>query len=199
MRLLRAIAIVIILVTVGLVWFQKAFPLDWDRVLYPLEYETSIMEASQKYSIDPYLVCGIIYVESKFNPSSESGAGAIGLMQIMPATGKWIANKQGKADAQITLDDPITSIDMGTWYFRYLSTKYNNEKLALAAYNSGYKNVDRWLKERGTGNIDDMVANIPFEETRAFIVRVKSAQKMYEKLYPGEFDNLSSRANRLDK
>lgn len=188
MKILRTLGFVIVIFTLAVLWYQKTYPQKLEHMFYPLEYKESIAQASKDYSIDPHLICAIIYVESKFNPRSESNAGAVGLMQVMPQTGQWIAKKQGRPFSVSDLNDPATNIDMGTWYFRYLKSKYGNDKLALAAYNSGFRNVDRWLKNNSSSTVDEMVTRIPFEETRAFVVRVKSAEKMYKKLYPDEFN-----------
>ena len=198
MKAIKFAVTILILLTVAFLWYRWSSPDKWEHILYPLEYQDLISEASAKYSIDPYLVCGIIYVESKFDPFSESKVGAIGLMQVMPNTGTWIAKKQGRKFDPDNLTSPEINIDMGCWYFNYLRSKYGDEKLALAAYNSGYKNVDRWLKQAGSGTVEDLVAKIPFKETRMFIRRVEAARDMYEKVYPNEFttDKPRSRGER---
>ncbi len=187
MKAIKFAVTILILLTVAFLWYRWSNPDKWEHILYPLEYQDLISEASTKYSIDPYLVCGIIYVESKFNSFSESKVGAIGLMQVMPGTGTWVAKKQGKTFNPDNLTSPQLNIDMGCWYFNYLRSKYGDEKLALAAYNSGYKNVDRWLKQAGSGTVEDLVTKIPFKETRMFIQRVEAARDMYKKVYPNEF------------
>lgn len=187
MKAIKIAVTILIILTVAFLWFRWTYSDKWERILYPLEYKDLIGKASARYSIDPYLICGIIYVESKFDPFSESKVGATGLMQVMPGTGTWIAKKQGRAFDPNTLTNPEINIGMGCWYFNYLRSRYGDEKLALAAYNSGYKNVDRWLKEAGSGTVEDLVQKIPFQETREFIQRVQSARDMYKKIYPNEF------------
>jgi len=187
MKIAKRSIVIIILPFLVILWYQWSYPDKWEHVRYPLEYKESIIEASNKYSLDPYLVAAIIYEESRFKPSSKSKAGALGLMQIMPDTGKWVAEKQGRKFGVDDLYSPSVNIDMGCWYFNYLRDKYKNEKLALAAYNSGDKNVDRWLAREDYDTIDEMVANIPYGETRNFVQKVMNTRAMYEKLYPGEF------------
>ena len=188
MRIIKTISILIVLaILIGLL-FQVSYPSKIEHIIYPLEYRKSIKAASVKYSIDPYLICAIIYVESKFNPSSESSKGAVGLMQVMPDTGKWIAKTTGQQFDVNDLDDPEKNIDMGCWYFNYLRSKYQDERLVLAAYNSGYKNVDTWLRTANHDTVDDLITRIPYSETRLFVQRVQKARSMYKKIYPKEFD-----------
>lgn len=187
MKLLKFAFIAIICVFFAALWFQQSYPDSWDRIIYPLEHKDSITKAARRYAIDPYLITAIIYEESKFDSASESKVGAIGLMQIMPNTGKWIAEKQGQQFVTDDLYRPEINIDMGCWYYRFLWTKYKDERLALAAYNSGYKNVDRWLKEGDHSSVDEVIAKIPFKETRVFVQRVQKSKKVYERLYPDAF------------
>lgn len=187
MKVLKIIVIAILLSFFTGLWHLWSNPIKLERLLYPLENKELIYKASKDYSIDPYLISAIIYEESKFNPQSKSRAGAIGLMQVMPDTGNWIAEKQVR---RFTVDDlylPEVNIDMGCWYFSYLRAKYKDERLALAAYNSGDKNVDRWLKDSKYGTIDEMLENIPYKETRVYIPKILETKKTYERLYPDEF------------
>jgi len=187
MRLSKIALIVITLPFIVLLWYQWSFTEKFDQVVYPLEYKADIATASKKYSIDPYLISAIIYEESKFNASSRSRVGAAGLMQIMPDTGRWIAEKQGRRFRVDYLYDPKVNIDMGCWYFDFLREKYDDERLALAAYNSGYNNVDRWLNNGLHNNIDDMLETIPFKETRLYVKKVIKTRQRYAELYVGEF------------
>lgn len=191
MKAIKLFGAILVLSLLVALWYQGTYPGKWERLRYPLEYKDLIKSASKTYNIDPYLVTAIIYEESKFNPSSESRPGAIGLMQIMPNTGQWIAEKQRR---QFTTDDlygPEVNINMGCWYFSYLRDKYRDERLALAAYNSGHRNVDRWLQGDNHTTVDFVIANIPYTETRQFVQRVLRTKGKYEKLYPGEFKDSS--------
>ncbi|HZD58910.1 MAG TPA: lytic transglycosylase domain-containing protein [Anaerolineae bacterium] len=187
MRLSKFAIIIILLPFVVILWYQWSHPSRWEQVLHPLEYKQLIVETSRKYSIDPYLISAIIYEESKFNPSSRSKVGAVGLMQVMPDTGAWIAKRQGRQFTANDLYSPEVNINMGCWYFNFLRDKYRDEKLALAAYNSGDKNVDRWLRDGEYSSVDEVVANIPYKETRTFVKRVLKTKAMYEKHYPEAF------------
>jgi soluble lytic murein transglycosylase len=189
MKILKALGFLVVVAMLAVVAIENIQPEFWNRVEYPLEYKEEIKAASEKYDLDPFLVCAIIYVESKFEPSSKSRVGAVGLMQIMPETGQWAATKRGNSYTVDDLDNPSVNIDTGCWYFRYLLLKYKNEKLALAAYNSGFKNVDRWLVKSKDKTVDEIIASIPYKETRQFIDRVEGAQEIYRKTYAAEFVN----------
>ncbi len=190
MKKLKTLTAIITLVFIGILWYRWSYPDSWQRLLFPLEYKESIAQASEKYLLDPYLIAAIIYVESKFDPVSESRNGAVGLMQVMPNTGSWIATKQGRKFSPGDLYRPEENIDMGCWYFNFLLGKYKDERLALAAYNSGYKNVDRWLRIKRYKDIDAWVENIPFGETKQFVKRVQKTKKIYQKNYPHAFREL---------
>jgi len=187
MKAIKLFGAVLVISLIAALWYQGTYPGKWERLRYPLEYKDLIRNASKTYNIDPYLLTAIIYEESKFNPSSESKPGAIGLMQIMPGTGQWIAEKQKRRFKVDDLYGPAVNIDMGSWYFNYLREKYQDERLALAAYNSGHANVDKWLKDDRHTTVDSVIANIPYIETRQFVQRVLKTKGRYERLYPGEF------------
>lgn len=199
MKTLRTLGIVVIIAVLAMIVVEYMQPEYLERINYPLEYKEEIIAACDKNDLDPYLVCAIIYVESKFDPSSKSSAGAVGLMQVMPETGLWAAAKKGDNYLVEDLDNPSVSIDIGTWYYKYLVSKYKNEKLALAAYNSGFKNVDRWLGENKNKDktVDEVIAEIPFKETRQFVERVEDAREKYREIYAEEFHNNSNISYRM--
>ncbi len=147
------------------------------------DYDKIIMSEARNYDLDPLLVASVIWVESRFDPKAESPKGAIGLMQIMPETGEWIANKMDISHYKDTmLKDPATNIKMGCWYLNYLTKQYNgNIKLALAAYNGGIGNVNHWLDTKLiTGkNID----GIPYDETRNYVKQILNIYNKYQNIY----------------
>lgn len=117
--------------------------------VYPLRYERAITAAAAERKLDPYLVFGVIRAESRFRPHIVSRAGAIGLMQITPATGRWIAGKLNRAGfAPADLYDPQVNLQFGTWYLRYLIDRFDGDlDSALLAYNAGPGNVERWRSD----------------------------------------------------
>ncbi|OGD56460.1 hypothetical protein A2V71_03700 [Candidatus Berkelbacteria bacterium RBG_13_40_8] len=163
-------------VTVALLLiFYFFYPHVWGEIVYPLDYKDSIRKYSKERDLQPNFVCALIYTESHFNADSTSGAGARGLMQIMPATGGSIAEELGdKNYSADSLYDPDTNIRYGTWYIKGLLDKYNGDKdLALAAYNAGVPRADRWK--------DDQTP-LPYE-TVFFVQKVKGTEDMYNKVY----------------
>lgn len=154
------------------------------RAFYPFHYREIIFHYAREYNIDPYLVAAIIKTESNFNPQAVSPKGALGLMQVMPKTGKWVAEVTGQASFYPEqLFDPETNVRIGSWYLADLSREFQDDLiLVLAAYNGGRSNVKKWLAEEGwtrSGKIDQ----VPFPETRQFIRKVIWNYKLYKRLY----------------
>lgn len=153
----------------------------------PLRHVEAIREQAREKRLDPSLIAGVIYAESKFTDST-SPAGALGLMQVMPETARFIAERSGgTAFTTEDLSTPEINIAYGSWYLRYLLDRYEgNELLALAAYNGGMGNVDRWIAEARARGRRLRAADIPFPETRAYVERVFEARRDYRATYPGE-------------
>jgi soluble lytic murein transglycosylase len=148
------------------------------RLRYPLRYEAIVRGHSRNYQLDPALLAAVIYQESKFRAHARSSSGAIGLMQLLPDTAKGIAVHTGGTKFRVSdLDDPEINVRYGSWYLRHLLDKYRDERTALAAYNAGQENVDRWRAE-GQG--------IQFSETRAYVARVEHLKSLYRKGYRTE-------------
>jgi peptidoglycan lytic transglycosylase len=117
----------------------------------------------------------VIYQESKFRAHARSSSGAVGLMQLLPSTAEGIAVHTGGTKFRVAdLDDPEINVRYGSWYLRHLLDKYGDERTALAAYNAGQENVDRWRAE-GKG--------IEFGETRHYVERVEHLKTLYRRGY----------------
>ncbi len=155
------------------------------RQHYPLKYSRTLLAEARAHGLEPGLLAGMVYVESKFEPHSESAAGAVGLMQLMPKTAGWAATQMGRRGLAERLTEPASNIALGAWYYRYLLDKYDDERLALAAYNGGERNLDEWLKAGPGATVDETIEAIPFEETREFVGRVRGTKQIYNLLYPG--------------
>jgi soluble lytic murein transglycosylase len=120
----------------------------------------------------------VIEQESKFDANARSSAGAIGLMQLQPATAEGIAKYTGGSKFTISdLDDPEINVRYGAWYLHHLMQKYGDERTALAAYNAGQENVDHW-RAAGEG--------IQFEETRDYVSRVERLKGIYRRAYASQ-------------
>jgi len=173
----RIVALVVlaagVVLAVGLV--QDARPGWWERLWYPLRYEQIVRGHARNYDLDPDLLAAVIYQESKFKADARSSSGAIGLMQLLPGTAQGIAvHTGGNAFRVDDLYDPEINVRYGAWYLRHLLQKYGDERAALAAYNAGQDNVDRW---RRSGR------QIQFAETRAYVKRVEELKKIYRDAY----------------
>lgn len=155
------------------------------QIFYPLHYAEEIWEVSALYSLDPYLLLAIIYVESRFDPVVESRSGARGLMQIMPRTGSWIAESIGFMDYEAdVLFDPVTNIFFGSWYLSHLLKSFSGDlNKALAAYNAGTGNVINWLGEDIWDGSWKGIEDIPFQETREYLEKVFFVYRRYEVIY----------------
>jgi soluble lytic murein transglycosylase len=153
-------------------------PRWYERLRYPLRYEHIVRGHAGQYGLEPQLVAAVIYQESKFDADAVSDSGAVGLMQLLPATAQGIADRTGASSWQEDdLLNPELNVRYGSWYLRHLLDKYGNEELALAAYNAGQTNVDRW-RARGVG--------IQFAETRHYVERVQELKAIYARAYPDE-------------
>ena len=151
---------------------------------HPLRYEEAIQEAAAEHGVEPALIAAVIRAESKFDPEVESSRGAHGLMQIKPETARFISERSGITG---NYQGPNTNVRMGVWYLNYLQNRYNdNERLVLAAYNSGEGQVDAWIREG-----QDLDRDIPFEETRAYVENVLEARETYVDLYGRNLDRAS--------
>jgi len=185
----RAVALLVIAALVGLgvalvaPYFNRAVR----EVTLPLRHEDIIRQQAEDKKLDPALIAGVIFAESKFRDAT-SPTGAKGLMQIQPATARYIADKSGGTRFELRdLGTPQINISYGSFYLRYLMDRYgDNEVLAVAAYNGGETNVDRWIVESGQRGQAFTKAEIPFPETRAYVDRVLHARDDYRRRYRDE-------------
>ena len=152
----------------------------------PLTHEDIIRQQARAKGIDPALIAAVIYEESKFRDQT-SHAGARGLMQITPATARFIARDSGGTRfTEADLATPQINISYGAYYLRYLLRRYDgSETLAVAAYNAGETNVSRWL-ERSGGTDFDLQEDIPFPETRKYVEGVLHHRGQYREHYADE-------------
>ena len=158
------------------------------EIALPLRHEDIIRQQAAAKRLDPSLVAAVIYTESRFRDQT-SHAGARGLMQVTPDTARYIARLSGGTSfEQGDLATPQINIAYGTYYMRYLLDRYDgNEVLALAAYNGGEGNVDRWLARAQTSERRSLTAQqIPFAETRGYVQQVLDARARYRSRYAAE-------------
>ncbi|MGO9900504.1 MAG: lytic transglycosylase domain-containing protein [Solirubrobacteraceae bacterium] len=158
-----------------------------NEFLLPLQYQDIIRQQAAAKHLEPALIAAVIYAETKFDPRT-SPTGAEGLMQIEPATAEFLAHRSGATAFTVSdLWTPAVNIAYGSYYLRYLLDEYGgNVKLALAAYNGGETNVDRWLAVARAEHRSFEIDDIKFPETRAYVEKVLQAQKDYRSTYPVE-------------
>lgn len=167
----------------GVIAYGHRFDSAVTEIALPLRHEDVIRQQAREKNLDPALIAAVIYAESRFRDGARSDAGAIGLMQLTPATAKDIARRSGgTAFVLADLDTAQVNISYGSWYLRYLLDRYGgNRTLAVAAYNGGEGNVDRWIDEARRRDEPFRVATIPFPETRAYTTKVLAARTDYRR------------------
>ncbi len=137
---------------------------------YPFGYVHEILASSDLHRLEPAVTAAVIRNESRFRPDALSRAGAVGLMQVMPETGAWIAERISlETYSPEQLVDPALNIQLGTWYLRYLLDRFGHIDVALMAYNAGPSNAERWA-----GRLD-----CAFSETRTYVRRVQRSVPVY--------------------
>lgn len=173
--------------TVGVVLAMPLFRRAVNEFNLPLSYSNVIREQAAEKHLDPALIAGVIYAETKFDPRT-SAAGAVGLMQILPQTAEFLARRSGATTFQVSdLSDPDVNIAYGSYYLRYLLDVYGgNRVLALAAYNGGESNVDNWVAAARRQGHALTIQEIPFPETRDYVAKVLKEQRNYRHTYPSE-------------
>jgi soluble lytic murein transglycosylase len=186
-RRIGALLLAAAIATLGAITLLPDVEKAVQEVALPLRHEDIIRQQSADKRLDPSLVAGVIYAESRFRDQT-SHAGARGLMQITPATADYIAQKSGgTAFVHGDLATPQINIAYGSWYLRYLLDRYDdNVVLALCAYNGGEGNVDKWLREAHISDTAFTLDRVPFPETREYVRRVLDARASYRKQYRHE-------------
>ena len=156
----------------------------WQTV-YPFPFGRLIQTWSQQRQLNPLLVTALIRQESRFEPQIRSSVGAVGLMQVMPDTARWILDQlaESVSDLETALTTPDENIRLGTWYLDYTHREYdNNSMFAVASYNAGPGNVADWIA-RGYGDPDYFVRDIPFPETQGYVESVFGGYWNYLRIY----------------
>ena len=148
-----------------------------------INYQDEITEYSEKYDVDPLLIASIVKVESDFDNDAESQQGAHGLMQLLDQTARHSAEVVGIDYYPEKLNDIDYNLNLGIGYYDYLYNYYNNRKLALAAYNGGVGNVDKWISQGLLDEQDPDISKIPFDETRQYVTKVEANYDVYKTFY----------------
>lgn len=160
-------------------------------VRFPILYRSEVARASSEHGIEPSWIFGVMRRESAYIADVRSGAGAVGLMQLMPRTAKYVANLQGQKNWRGDLTDAGTNIGLGTHYLRYVMNRFDDHQvLATASYNAGPHRVDNWLRETET-DADVWIDTIVFTETRRYVRAVLAYAAIYEYHLTGKAQRLS--------
>ncbi len=164
--------------------FTVAKAKHWDDIelRFPLSYADKIHENSIRQNLNPAILFGLVRRESAFNEKAYSPAGARGLMQIMPGTGRQIAKSLNERwHGSNSLYDPVVNLKYGSYYYQKLLDKFNgNYAIALAAYNAGPQRVKKWLPETHAIPADIWIETIPYKETRNYVINVLAYALIYQ-------------------
>jgi soluble lytic murein transglycosylase len=166
-------------------------PAWWQRAYHPLAYRDEIARSAVTEEVDPYLIAAVVNVESGFDPARVSKAGAVGLMQVLPATADEVFTDAATKPTTERLHEPAYNIAVGTRYLHQLLSRYHGDVgTALAAYNGGATNADRWVAEAKGG---DVQASVGFPVTKRYVADVLAQREAYRKLYPDAFPEVSQK------
>ena len=174
--------VLLALLVAGLLVANGTFHHAAREISLPLRYDDIIRQQAREKNLDPALLAAVIFVESRFIAGRTSPAGAEGLMQITPETARDIARRSGGTRFTVAdLDTPQINISYGSYLLRELLDRYDGDlAAALAAYNAGPGNADKW------GGSSLKAQDIPFPETRAYVEKVLRAQEDYRARYDKE-------------
>ena len=156
-----------------------------DLSRYPMTYAPEIRAAAAEFSLDPAYVASVVLAESSFDAEAVSSAGAIGLMQIMPATGEWIAGKLEDEPFDVQrLYQPEVNLRYGCWYLRFLLDRYDEDMYtASTAYHQGQGRVDQWLEDPQYSQDGRTLTAISSAVTDTYVNRIMESYANYQELY----------------
>jgi len=159
-------------------------PRNYWEALFPKPYWTDLKKFSSQNALDPYLVASLIRQESEFNAAAVSNKNAVGLMQLLPKTGKLVAKEEKLRHFNAAqLFTPAVNLQLGTRYFRGMVDKFGAFEYALAAYNAGSDRVQDWLSQGKYRDAQEFVESIPFTETREYVQAILRNANVYRQLY----------------
>lgn len=148
-----------------------------------MTHSEKITNYGEKYNINPAIIAAVANVESGFNEEAVSNKGAVGLMQLMPSTAKWLAGKAGVDYNEESLKQVDYSLNLGSLYLSYLIDFFQDERLGICAYNAGQGNVSSWLSNKNYSSDGKTLTVIPFAETRNYLVKVLNNYNYYKNKY----------------
>lgn len=200
MKALKSIFKILGLIVIGIV---MAIIISFSIVAYQtsrqkIAYQDEIKKYSEKYNMDPLLIASIIKVESDYDNGAHSNQNAKGLMQLLDTSAKHSAELIGEEYYPDKLKDVDYNLNLGVGYFNYLYKYYNNVDLALAAYNGGIGNVDKWINEKKIDKYDPDPTKIPVEETRQYVIKINSNYDLMKVFYEDGLPSKNELKNRRE-
>jgi soluble lytic murein transglycosylase len=162
----------------------ERLPAEVARVIFPVDYWPLVQQQASAHKLDPYLMVALIGQESSFDPDIRSAANAIGLMQIVPSTGRRYARKLGiRRYSAAMLTRPEVNIRIGTTYFSDLLRQFGRAEYALCGYNAGENRIEQWIAERPGLAQDEFIDDVPFPETQNYLKKILGTAEDYRRLY----------------
>ena len=172
---LIVVTIIIVVIIITAILINKLMI----NILYKKEYSEYVSMYSQEYGVDECLIYALIKAESNFDAEAVSNKNAQGLMQLMFATAEEVSNKNGIELTKENILNPDININIGTKYISTLLEKYECVELAIAAYNAGIGNVDKWIEKGIIKSDGSDIENIPFKETNTYVRKIMRDYKIY--------------------
>lgn len=179
---------------INLAWDLRRDGMAWDRrlvkVAYPFPHRDMVVREAREWGLDPLMMAALIRQESAFKADIRSHAGAVGLMQVMPPTGRELAGRHGPAGFhERNLESPEINLHLGAAFFRDMSRRYDEDlPLVLSAYNAGPTRATRWRSYAEVSDPLRFTERIPFEETRGYVKAVRRNLALYRALYGAEVE-----------
>ena len=172
------IIITVILILLSPTVFNKIIR----KKMYKKEYSEYVSKYAKEYDVDENLIYALIKAESNFNEKAVSHQNAKGLMQLMQSTAQDLANRSQIKLTKENILEPDININLGTQYIASLLTKYDSIEVALAAYNAGSGNVDKWIKNGTIKSDGSDIEKIPYKETNTYVRKIMRDFKIYNEL-----------------
>lgn len=163
----------------------EQLPPEMLGIVFPLDYWPLIRKYADERDLDPYLMAALVNQESTFTADVKSGANAVGLMQLLPSTGRQYARRLKMPYTTRMLTQAEPNIRMGTAYFKDLVDRFGDAYFALASYNAGEHRIARWRAEKPAMPADEFIDDIPFPETQNYVKKILSMAEDYRRLYGG--------------
>lgn len=181
LKILYKVLSLIIIILWCILGIFSVYGIFLKKHVYPVKYKDIVFEAAEQNNLERTLIFSVIKIESGFNEKAKSKKGALGLMQITPSTGEYIAKMLNVK--QYDLLQPETNVKFGCYYLKYLINRFKNTETALCAYNAGESTVSIWLNNPDYSDDKIALKSIPFSETNEYINKYKKTFSKYKKIY----------------